>query len=66
MKELAEAIPWLGFWAFMAVLVWVEHTQYMHGHDTLFFGHKTPEELRIREAVIRKLELEASKKEDTP
>lgn len=66
MKDLAEAIPWLGFWAFMCILVWTNHTQYIQGHNTLFFGHKTPEKLRIREAVIRKLEREANKEEDTP
>lgn len=31
----------------------------MAGHDTLFFEHKTPEEIRIREAIIKKLEKEA-------
>lgn len=59
MAELAKALPWVAVWAVIGVLVWTNHQQYMAGHDTLFFGHKTPEERRIREAVIRKLELEA-------
>lgn len=61
MEYLAEALPWLAFWAVVALFVWVSHIQYMAGHDTGLFEHKTPEEKRIREAVIRQLEIAIKK-----
>jgi len=61
MKELAEALPWIAFWAVVGLFVWVSHQQYMAGHDTGLFDHKTPEEIRIREATVQKLEAEAKK-----
>jgi hypothetical protein len=56
---LADAVPWLGFWAFMMLCVWVAHKQHEKGHDTWFFGYSTEAELRIQEALVRKLEIEA-------
>ena len=47
------------FWAFLALFFWIEHTQYMAGHETIIFVHKTPEEKRIQGAMIKKLEREA-------
>ncbi len=52
-------LTWFAFWIFMAVYAWASHTQYLAGHETMFWGHKTPEEIRIREATVKKLELEA-------
>jgi len=43
----------LGFWIFMAVLVFVSHKQYMAGHDTFFFTHKTETEKAIQERIKR-------------
>ena len=60
MNAIGEALPWVAFWAVIGLLVWVSHVQYMAGHDSLLFAHKTPEELRIREAVVKKLERAAS------
>jgi hypothetical protein len=51
-----NALPWTAFWIFLAVWIYCSHTQYMAGHETTFFHHKTPEEIRIREAVIKRLE----------
>ena len=59
MNSLAEALPWVAFWFAFSVLIYVGHNQYMAGHETLFFKHNTPEEIRIREAIIKKLEKEA-------
>lgn len=61
MKELAEALPWVAFWAVVGLFVWCSHKQYLARHDTEIFHHKTAEELRIREAVIKKLEAEAKR-----
>ncbi len=66
MKELGEALPWVAFWLVVAVCVYVSHVQYMAGHDTAFFFHKTPEEQRLREAAIRKAEKEASVETKAP
>jgi len=43
----------LGFWIFMATLVYVSHKQYMAGHDTFFFTHKTDAEKAIRDKISR-------------
>lgn len=45
----------------ISLVIWVCHLQYLQGHDTFLFGHKTPEEKRIREATIKKLEAEAKR-----
>lgn len=45
---------------FGAVYVYVEHLQYMAGHNTIFFAHKTEEEKRIREAQIKYQEAQAN------
>lgn len=52
---------WFGFFFFMAVCVYCDHQQYLAGHDSYFFEHKTDEEKRIRNAQIAILEKEASK-----
>lgn len=52
---------WMAFWLFLAVDTWAEHTQYMAGHETLLFRHRTPEEIRIREATVERLEAQARK-----
>lgn len=44
---------------FLIFVIWIAHKQYIKGHDTLFFEHKSPEEKRIREAQIKILEHEA-------
>lgn len=59
MSEIGKALPWVAFWIFLAIYLWVDYRMYDKGHETLFFKHKTLEELRIREAVVRKLEKEA-------
>lgn len=61
MKELAEALPWVAMWAVLGLFVWCSHVQYMAGHETGLFEHKTPEEIRIREATIKKLEQSVTK-----
>lgn len=59
MEAIGKALPWVAFWLVIGVLVWTQHLQYMAGHNTSLFSHKTPEEKRIREAVIKILENEA-------
>lgn len=59
MTELAKALPWVAFWAVAAPVIWCEHTQYMAGHETTLWGHRTPEEIRLREAAVRQAELKA-------
>ncbi len=49
-------VLWLGPSFLFGLLVWIAHLQYMAGHDTPFFSHKTPEEKRIQEAQIKLLE----------
>lgn len=53
------SLGFFGFWIFCAVYLYVDHIQYLKGHDTLFFSHKTPEEECIREAQIKYMEAEA-------
>lgn len=60
-ESLMKGLPWFGFWVFMSIVVWVEYDLHVRGHETPFFTHKTPEELRIREATIQKLESEAAR-----
>lgn len=52
-------MEWFGFWIFIAVWVYVDHAMYLKGHDGWWFEHKTPEEKRLRDAVVRKAEIEA-------
>jgi hypothetical protein len=65
MKALSEALPWVAFWIALAfvlgLFIWVNHIQYMAGHETSLFGHKTPEEIRLREATVQLLEKETKK-----
>jgi hypothetical protein len=42
-----------GFWLFLSVYVVCEAIMYMHGHETLFWKHKTPEEKQIQQQVIK-------------
>ena len=56
---------WLGFWLFLIAMVLADAYLYGQGHDSFFFKHKTPEELRIREAQIRKLEIEAGIRDES-
>lgn len=49
----------LGFAIFLTAILVMDGFLYSRGHNAAFFKHKTPEELRIREAQIRKLEIEA-------
>jgi hypothetical protein len=57
--ELSEALCWVAFWLTVCVFVVCEHLQYTAGHNTFLWGYKTPEEKRIQEAIITKLEAEA-------
>jgi len=50
-------MSWLGFWLFLAIVYACDAWLYSVGHNTFFFGHKTPEELRLREAAIRTAEM---------
>jgi hypothetical protein len=47
---------WFGFWLFLSVYVVCEAFMYMHGHETFFWRHKTPEEKQIQQQVIKELE----------
>ena len=49
-------LGWLGFFLVIAVFIYVNHKQYMAGHDNYIFEHKTEDEKRIREAQICILE----------
>ena len=60
MIKLFEALPWIFFWLFANLFLWVQHTQYMAGHETSLFVHRTPAELRIRDALVMKAEAEAA------
>lgn len=66
MKLICDGLAWAAFFIMMTAYIWVEHIQYTQGHNTLLFTHKTPEELRIREAVIQKLENEAARGKPKP
>lgn len=59
MESIITGLAAVAFWVVVGLFVWLNHVQYMAGHDTAIFTHKTPEEIRIREAVIKKLEAEA-------
>lgn len=59
MEEIGKALPWVAFWCVVGLWVWVAHQQYLAGHSSALFEHKTPEEKRLREAAIRKAEREA-------
>jgi hypothetical protein len=61
MKELASALPYVAFWAFMAWFVYLEHQQYMAGHETWLWTHKTPEEKRLQQAAVMKAEAEVQR-----
>lgn len=45
---------WAAFWLFLAVYVGCECYLYNRGHDTLFWKHRTPAELAIQKAKIKK------------
>lgn len=58
MNKFCDSLPSAIFWLAVCLFIWVQHTQYMAGHETILFVHKTPEEVRIREAQVRKVEAE--------
>ena len=39
------------FWVFFAVFWYCDHKQYMAGHDTWLFTHKTEAEKKIRDRL---------------
>lgn len=66
MNEFFKSLPWVIFWLVFAFALWIQHVQYMAGHETMFFVHKTPEEKRIREALIKQLEAGEPRKDRPP
>ena len=46
-------MSWLGFWIFMSVYVICEAVLYSHGHDTLFWQHRTDAEMKIQQNSIK-------------
>ena len=60
MDKFAESLPWVVFWLVFAFFLWLQHVQYMAGHETTIFAHKTQEEIRIREATVKILEAKAA------
>lgn len=52
----ANGLAWLGFWLFLAVLVWVSHKQFLAGYRNLLFSWDDDGEQRLREAAIAKAE----------
>jgi hypothetical protein len=59
MQALAEALPWVAFWAVVGLVIYLDHVQYMNGHTGLIYEHKTEAELRLQEAAVRLAELDA-------
>jgi hypothetical protein len=59
MNDLYKALPWVAFWAAMALFVWISHKQFMAGYDNSVWVHRTPAELRLQEAAVRRAELQA-------
>jgi hypothetical protein len=43
---------WLGFWIFMAVYCICDTWLYSRGHETFFWGYKTPEEKQLQQNII--------------
>jgi len=39
------------FWIFISVVWYCDHKQYLAGHDTFFFTHKTDAEKKIRDNI---------------
>ena len=56
MEVNINGLGWLGFFIVIAVFIYVNHKQYMAGHNNFIFEHKTEDEKRIREAQICILE----------
>lgn len=56
MEVNINGLGWLGFCIVIVVFIYVNHKQYMAGHDNYIFEHKTEDEKRIREAQICILE----------
>ena len=59
MEVNINGLGWLGFCIVIAVFIYVNHKQYMAGHNSHIFEHKSEDEKRIREAHIRILEQQA-------
>ena len=59
MEVNINGLGWLGFCLVIAAFIYVNHKQYMAGHNNYIFEHKTEDEKRIREAQIRILEQQA-------
>ena len=62
MSNYSLNLAGFGFWIFLAVMVYIAHVQYMAGHDTWVFGHKTAEEKELQRAAIDKAKMEAKAK----
>jgi hypothetical protein len=55
----------LGFCILTSVFVACDAYLFSQGYNTLFFKHKTDEEKRIREAIIKKMEGAQNEKKTT-
>lgn len=64
MNKFSESLPSAIFWVAVCLFIWVEHTQYLAGHETTIFQHKTDTEKRILEAQVRNIEIEATQPKD--
>lgn len=49
---MANGLPWLGFWIFMAVFYAGETWLYSQGHDGFFHTHKTEAEKAIQKKQV--------------
>ena len=48
-----------GFWIFISVVWASDAWVFTKGYNTLFFKHRTPEELALRDAIIKKAQKES-------
>lgn len=48
-----------GIMIFLAIVFYIAHVQYMAGHDTWLFSHKTEQEKELQKAAIEKAKMEA-------
>jgi hypothetical protein len=56
MNITIHGLEWAAFWIFLAVFVWLNHVQYLAGHANYVFEHRTPHEIRLREAAVVRAE----------
>jgi hypothetical protein len=59
LKTFGDVAFWIGLWAFLMLLLWISHLQYMAGHSNLFFSWRKPQDKVLLNAQLLEAQLQS-------